>query len=377
MSRGFTKLGDLVKISKGKKANNITRELEAGLKRFIQIDDLRNDNNLKYTSDDGVVVQENDIIIAWDGANAGTIGYGLNGIIGSTLAALTLKTDQIDPEYLGRFLQTKSEYLRSKCTGATIPHISKDVLLNLSVPIVPIEEQHRIVKILDLAQSLIEKRKQAIAYLDDYIKAVFLDMFGDPVSNPKGWEVVKFERLICSIKYGTGSPPVYSDNGFKFIRATNIKKGNIIDSDIKMIALEEANKIAKCKLTTNDFIIVRSGVNTGDSAIITSAFDGAFAGYDLIVKFNSLVNPVFIGNLFISDFLEKEIRPLTRRAAQPHINSDQIKNLKIISPELELQDLFAEKVSKTESLKQKMQTQLRELEDNFQAELQRVFRGSR
>ncbi len=278
-----------------------------------------------------------------------------------------------NPEVIvGRFLYYAILNLNIKSLGYS-RHLK--VLKKATFRIPDINEQHRIVKTLDLAQSLIEKRKQAIAYLDDYIKAVFLDIFGDPVSNPKGWEVVEFEKLVTSIKYGVGSPPQYSEDGYKFIRATDIKKGYIIDSDIKRISPEEANKILKCKLSTNDLIIVRSGVNAGDSAIITKKYDGSFAGYDLIVKLNSLVNPVFIGNLFTSNYLEAEIKPLTRRAAQPHINSDQVKKLKIILPKIEMQKLFAKKVGQIELLKQKMLLQLKELENNFQAELQRAFQS--
>ncbi|KAA0260036.1 MAG: restriction endonuclease subunit S, partial [Chlorobiota bacterium] len=85
------------------------------------------------------------------------------------------------------------------------------------------EEQHRIVKILDLAQSLIEKRKKAIAYLDDYIKAVFLDMFGDPVSNPKGWEVNKLSKVCTKIADGTHFSPPLVESGIPYVTAKHLK----------------------------------------------------------------------------------------------------------------------------------------------------------
>ncbi len=79
-------LENIVKISKGKK-HNLVKSVTNN--RYIQIDDLRNDNLIKYTDDDkGTFVEPSDVIIAWDGANAGTIGYGLEGLIGSTLARL-------------------------------------------------------------------------------------------------------------------------------------------------------------------------------------------------------------------------------------------------------------------------------------------------
>lgn len=381
MSRGFRKLGDLVKISKGKKANNVTREFEAGLKRFIQIDDLRNDNNLKYTSDDGVVVKENDIIIAWDGANAGTIGYGLNGIIGSTLAALTLKTDQIDSKYLGRFLQTKSEYLRSKCTGATIPHISKDVLLNLSVPIVPIEDQHRIVKILDLAQSLIEKRKQAIAYLDDYIKAVFLDMFGDPVTNPKGWEVKTLKEL--TIKIGSGATPkggkaAYLTRGISLIRSLNIHDNSFHYKDLAFINHQQAKELSSVVVKQNDVLLNITGASVARCVIVPdSVLPARVNQHVAILRPTDEIKSTFLLHLLISENYKRKLllHAAEGGATREALTKQQLEKFEIICPAIEAQIKFCEIVEKIENIKQKTQTQLKELENNFQAQLQRAFSG--
>lgn len=89
-------LGTIITITKGKKHDNVYASTSIGRKRYLQIEDLRNDDNLKYTVNPGVEVLPNDVIIAWDGANAGTIGFGLNGFIGSTLARLRLKVTEYD-----------------------------------------------------------------------------------------------------------------------------------------------------------------------------------------------------------------------------------------------------------------------------------------
>ena len=137
-------LGKLVKIQKGKKLDEVFVK-SADTVRYIQIEDLRNDENIKYTSSDfkSAKCDENDILIAWDGANAGTIGFGLEGAIGSTLAKLTPIKEFYTP-FVGRFLQSKFTYLRSSCTGATIPHISKSALISIQIPLPPLPEQKRI-----------------------------------------------------------------------------------------------------------------------------------------------------------------------------------------------------------------------------------------
>ena len=100
----YIKVKDLFTIKKGKKVEQL--EQTDGTIRCIQIDDLRNNENLKYCKKDTRYVYSkiDDIIIAWDGANAGTIGYRLNGAIGSTLAVLRKNNDDFDTEYCGLFL---------------------------------------------------------------------------------------------------------------------------------------------------------------------------------------------------------------------------------------------------------------------------------
>lgn len=280
----------------------------------------------------------------------------------------------IDVDYLGYML--KQYDIRPYITGATVKKLTQKAARQIKIPLPPLEDQRRIVAILDKAVALHEKREQAIELLDEYLKSVFLEMFGDPMKNPKGWEIAKLEKVINYIKYGTSTPPVFSDAGKRFIRATNINKGKISDEGIKFISEEEASKITKCKLHAGDFIVVRSGVNAGDSAVVAEKYHGDFAGYDLIIRFNESVDPVFIGQMFLSSYLEKRIKPLTRRAAQPHINSDQVKQLKVILPPKKLQANFSEIVRHTETLKQTMFAQSEELEKQFHVLMQKAFKSN-
>jgi len=145
------RLGDIVKIIKGKKVEESTNESEKAI-RYIQIEDLRNDDNLKYTEDSkAIIVNKEHILIAWDGANAGTIGFNLEGAIGSTISALEINglyKNNLSSEFLGYYLRCKNYYLRATTTGATIPHISRPALLKLKIPIINIKNQQKIVDAL-------------------------------------------------------------------------------------------------------------------------------------------------------------------------------------------------------------------------------------
>lgn len=198
MSLTSCKLGDLISISKGRKAAEVLDTPTATSKRYIQINDLRTDEKIIYAEDpSGVEVVSSDICIAWDGANAGTVGYGLSGYIGSTIARLRAKScAQFFSPYVGRFLQTKFSYLNGGTTGATIPHVSKDKLLDLEIPLPPLDEQRRIAAILDKTDAIRRKRQESIRLTEEFIRSTFLEMFGDPVTNPKGWKVKPLENLV-------------------------------------------------------------------------------------------------------------------------------------------------------------------------------------
>lgn len=189
-------LKDLFSIRKGKKVEPVEAPSDDTV-RYIQIEDLRDNSNPKFClpKESYVFANKNHIIIAWDGANAGTVSYGLEGAIGSTLAILETREKNVFIPYVGKFLQSKNQYLRDTCTGATIPHISRKALENIVIPLPSVERQKYISNTLDKAKSLIVKRKAQIEALDQLTQSVFLEMFGDPLRNNKNLPVVPLSNL--------------------------------------------------------------------------------------------------------------------------------------------------------------------------------------
>ncbi len=258
MSWPKVKLESLVKISKGKKHSLSERPTST---RYIQIDDLRNDDLIKYTNDEaGVFVKKKDVIIAWDGANAGTIGYGLEGLIGSTLAKLSIVNPEVDTEYLARFLQSRFREIRDNCTGATIPHVSRAHLISLEIPFPSLKEQKRIAVILDKADAIRRKRQQAIQLADDFLRSVFLDMFGDPVTNPKGWDE-KVLKDIADIRSGvTKGKKVKPEDSITlpYMRVANVQDGYLCLDEVKDITVSNRDA-EKCQLQIGDILLTEGG----------------------------------------------------------------------------------------------------------------------
>ncbi len=217
----FEKFKNIIDIQKGKKPSFIETPDENSV-RILQIDDLRNDNTPKFTNDkSGVLAKEDDVLIAWDGANAGTIGYGKSGYIGSTIALLRKKKpDLYSTTFIGKFLQSQHQYLRGKTTGATIPHISRKALEDLEIPIISIPDQLHIANLLTKAENLISQRKESIRLLDEFLKSTFLEMFGDNTTNDKGWTKISLvhgcenKKDVKCGPFGTQlSKSEYQENG--------------------------------------------------------------------------------------------------------------------------------------------------------------------
>jgi type I restriction enzyme, S subunit len=297
--------------------------------------------------------------------------------IGGFISALRAKNGSLDSRYLYYWFNSPEIQILARNHGRQTTNISNmDInrFLLTKIPLPPLEQQRRIAAILDKADELRGKRRQAIEKLEKLLQSVFLEVFGDPVTNPKSWDVAPFGSMIKSIRYGTGSPPEYSEIGIAFVRATNIKKGTVIPEAMKFISEDEAKKIEKCLIKTGDLIIVRSGVNSGDCALIPAQYDGAYAGYDLIVETD--FNTAVFANHYINSPRGKQvIEPLTRRAGQPHLNADQIKSLSMLRPGAELLEKFAQTYRKIGKEKEIYITQLNTQDTLFHSLQHRAFRG--
>lgn len=235
------------------------------------------------------------------------------------------------------------------------------------------EKQDEIVAILDKVSDVIQKRQDELFRLDNLIKARFVELFGDPVSDTKGWGQRLLKEMLDDIRYGTSTPPEFTENGYAFIRATNIKNGRIVDNDMKHIPQEEADRLTKCQLSGGEILIVRSGVNAGDTCVVTEDYIGQYAGYDMILVLNKELNPVFFNALVNTTYMDKVIKPLTRRAAQPHLNSEQIQSFPIIQVPIELQNQFANLVKQVDKSKFAVQKALDKAQLLFDSLMQEYF----
>lgn len=370
----WIELGELVDIRKGTKL--VGKDSQVDSIRMIMIEDLRNNENIKYTArnEKNILVNEKDIVIAWDGANAGLVGFNIEGAIGSTLARLRLKKDSIHSNYIGLHLQYKFQEIRDNCTGATIPHVNRKHLTSIKIPVPSMEIQKQIVEVLDKVQSLIDKRKEQIKLLDDLIESIFYDMFGDPVKNDKAWEVKKL-RYLCTMKSGgtpTRKEAKYFKGNIPWITTVSLDKLYIGKDDVVEFITQEAIEKSATKLIPENSLMIGTRVGVGKLSInhvdmctnqdITSLL-GLKDSFNMIFIYEQLKK--------FNDYLLSQVRGATIKG----INMKVLKDLDINIPPIQLQNKFAEKVELIEEQKRLMEESLKLMEDNYNSIMQRAFKG--
>lgn len=288
-----------------------------------------------------------------------------DGIFSAHGMVLRPKEDVIDKDFFPLFIS--SDYFLDAAikisVGSLSPTINWRDLKELEFELPDMDTQRKLAEVLWSINDTIEAYKRLISATDELVKSQFMEQFGDPVTNTQGREVRPFKDFMLDIRYGTSQPPTFSEFGeFKFIRATNIKAGRITENDMLRISADEATKIEKCRLNGNEIIIVRSGANTGDTCVVTDEYRDQYAGYDIIITLNlEIANPVFFNELMNTHYMQAIIKPLTVRAAQPHINSEQVQNLPMLVVPLPEQEQFVAFVRQSDKSKFELEQALSEL----------------
>lgn len=367
----MVKLGDTVKISKGKKHE----PLRNGHYRYINIEDLHNHKNRVFTNEKGNLASENDVIIAWDGANAGKVGVGFSGVIGSTLAKLELTCNDLFPRFLFWYLEACNDLIKSQRTGATIPHVNGGALKSLQIPLPPLATQKRIAAILDAADALRRKDQALLQKYDELAQAIFVDMFGDPVKNEKGWEVKTLKEICAKITDGTHFSPPNVDSGIPYITAKHLKKDgvNFYSNPTYISQVDHREIYARCNPVKGDVLYIKDGATTGIAAVNEYDFEFSMLSSLALIK----PDPRLLNSYFLVSYLNNEdvkqelIREYMAGAAIKRFTLDKMKKFKIPVPPIELQYSYELKWKKLNqsihALKNSKSNQL------FQSLLQKAF----
>ncbi|MUK50035.1 restriction endonuclease subunit S [Aliivibrio fischeri] len=286
----------------------------------------------------------------------GDILYAMIGTIGSPVIVNTTQAFSIKnvalfkfnkPDVYNRFFYhflnstlVKQQFDKN-ARGGTQKFVSLGNIRALQIPLPPLEEQKRIAAILDKADAIRQKRKQAIELADEFLRSVFLDMFGDPVTNPKGWEVKPLSELTTKITDGTHKTPSYIDLGVPFLSAKNIKPWGLDFEDTKFISREEHEQLIKrCNPELGDILLSKSG-SLGTPAIVDTKNEFSLFESAALFKLNkAMIEPEFLYHFIRSEPAKYMLLKNTKGVAIKHLHLKELRELKIIYPPRELREDF-------------------------------------
>lgn len=263
--------------------------------------------------------------------------------------------EAVDCRYLARFLRSPRAmaYYKNKLRGSTARRRSlpKEVFLALDVPMPPLDEQRRIVAILDQADGVLGKRRSVLGELDVLAESVFLDMFGDPATWSSRWPMGRIGEMTEDVQYGT-SAKAGGTGRWPIVRMGNVTDTGRLDlTDLKWIDLEEGD-VAKYTLRRGDLLFNRTNSveKVGKTCVVATDQPLAFAGYLVRVRFKPEYRPEFV-NAYMTSQYGKALRRGMAKAAvnQANINATEMKSIPIALPPLELQLAFAQALQAIEA----------------------------
>lgn len=240
------------------------------------------------------------------------------------------------------------------------------------VPIPPTHVQEQICSILDKMNRVIEAKKEQLKELDNLAQAIFYDMFGDPVTNEKGWETSTIDTISTEkLSYGSGASAVEYDGQTRYIRITDINDLGDLNEDVK----SPSEIDDKYLLKEGDILFARSGATVGKTYCHNEKNGRCiYAGYLIKMRPNtSKVLPKYIFYYTKSEYYKAFIRNAQNAVAQPNINAKQYGALIIPIPPLPLQQAFAEKVEAIERQKELINQSLREVQTLFDSRMDYWF----
>lgn len=252
----------------------------------------------------------------------------------------------VDSGYLYHCMKQRAGRLNALGNGATFKEVSKSVVEDFDIPLPPLKEQKRIAAILDKADSLRRKRQQAIQLADDFLRAAFLDMFGDPVTNPKGWVMQPLSKLCSRIQIGPFGTQLHQDDyvegGMPLVNPTHIVDGIICPNRSLTVSQEKHEELLEYHLDVGDVILGRRG-EMGRCALVTACEAGYLCGTGSLFlrPDTSQIHPVFLSRVLSSSSAKSAFERAAQGATMPNLNKTIVGNFQIGVPPLPLQEAFA------------------------------------
>lgn len=286
--------------------------------------------------------------------------------------------EKVDGLYLYYCMKHSSQRLQALGNGATFKEVSKKIVEEFEIPLPPIPEQKRIAAILDEADAIRRKRQHAIQLADKFLRAVFLDMFGDPVTNLKGFPIGTIRDLVESANYGSSAKASEDRGDYPMLRMGNITYEGAIDmTNLKYVDLSEKEK-PKYLVAKGDLLFNRTNSKelVGKTAVYDKDDPVAIAGYLIRVRTNAKGNGYYISGYLNSAHGKATLQNMCKSiVGMANINAQEMQDIPILLPPAKLQDQYRNIVILTKTKLSVHQTALEGNLELFSSLSQKAFSG--
>ena len=333
------------------------------------------------------LIREGDIVVCTSSGSKNLVGKsaraqkGLNVSFGAFCKVVRVNKT-INSQYIGHYFNSPQyrQIISNLSGGANINNIRNEHIANLTIPLPPLDEQKRIADVLDKASELIKKRKEQIRLMDELAKSLFIEMFGDPVENPMGWEVTSLSSCVSSIE--NGHSPICNniprvDKMFGVLKLSAVTYGTYNENENKAL-LDGTPFNSKIEVHNADLLVTRKNTYelVGMSAYVWKTDSGLMMS-DLIFRLNTSgnVNKKYLWKLINHKSFHENIKKLAGGSAgsMPNISKKRLMGLLIPLPPLLLQNEFADRIAAIEQQKALLQDGLTKMETAYKALMQEYF----
>lgn len=286
--------------------------------------------------------------------------------VGTTeLVPMKPDPDRLDRRYLSYYLRSSQflSWVNQQVAGAKMPRVSMKVFWDHEIPLPPLPEQRRIADILDKADSIRRRRQEAIALSEEFLRSVFLDMFGDPVTNPKGWDVKEI-REVAYLKIGPFGSLLhkedYVQNGIPLVNPKHMKDLKIVPDPKVSITKEKHEELNQYHLAGGDIVMARRG-DIGRCALVSECDNGYLCGTgSLFLRPNSSITPQYLLHLISSEALVASLTNCAKGVTMLNLNAGAVGELTIPVPSVEKQLEFSSIIKKFKTFQNKLASGFRD-----------------
>ncbi|WP_417739280.1 restriction endonuclease subunit S [Rosistilla oblonga] len=379
-------LGDHVEILSGFafKSNLFS---DAGNMPVIRIRDVKRGFSETFYNgefDQKYVVKDGDLLIGMDGEFNREKWSSGPALLNQRVCKVVPSGNQLDASYLYHFLPMALKRIEDDTPFVTVKHLSVKKIQGIKIPLPPLSEQKRIAEILDRAESLRAKRRAALALLDELTQSIFLDMFGDPVSNPMGWKRVKFGDILENIDSGWSPKcldrPVHNGE-WGVLKLGAVTWCEYDPSENKALPPDVEHR-PELEVRPGDLLFTRKNTyHLVAACALVRDTPPRLMLPDLVFRFrlanDAAIDSVFLQRLLVHPAKRRDIQKLAggSSGSMPNISKARLQTVLIELPPLELQKTFAARVKGIEEIRESLRESTRSLDQLFASLQHRAFRG--